>query len=229
MSGTLLEPLKKKLRDQYDKEKRREVLDASKPASFHRGAYHRDMEGYTESTWYDAKGHPHIRRIYTQGYYVPAISRRQQIFRRVFYVLFFAAGVFLFGLGTTRDLPANHNRAAAALQVLSVLAFLYLAGLLIFYCVSFGKMTVGDFKTIHKPLVVASLIQAMLLWSGAIVSFFINLLQASRLSHLHYLCPLAEASAGFLIFAVFLMEGRLEYTVEHNKNADTAADGVEIE
>lgn len=220
--------LQERIRKRYDKEMIRETGGAPKPASFHRGIYHREMEGYTETTWRDAKGRPHIRRVYTGHYYVPDLSRRRLTMRKFLYVLLAVISAVLFGWGATREIAANTVPLTAFLQVLSVLVYLWLAYLVLFYGLTSGRMTIGDYNTIHKPLVIASLLQTILLWSTAISTLVVSLLSSVQSTGLLGLCCVSELISGFLMMSVFWLEGRLEYHVERNEKADTI-EGVEIE
>lgn len=197
-------------------------------ASFHRQAYHRHFEGYTEVKRVDERGRTVIERVYTGKYYEPELALHRRLTLRLFYLIFFLGGTGLFLFCATRTTPCNTAPYVNLFQALAVPLVLWCAYVLVFYIPSMGKLTAGEYNSQHRPLVRASLLTSVCMWltgAGALVCFMLHL-EAGAVNDL--LCAAGFAAAGALVFLIYLLESHLEYTVTGSE-AQPPEDGVEIE
>ncbi len=224
----MLDSWKHKLAE-YAKEKElRHTGGTPEPASFHSHAYHRYFEGYTEVKRVNEHGHQFIERTYTGKYYEPKLEPFRRLTLRLFYILFFIGGTVLFAFSATRTTPCNSALYVNLFQALSVPMLLWCAYVLVLYIPATGKLTIGEYRGQHKPLIQSSLIAAVSMWLtglGALVCFFIHL-NARDFTDL--LCAAGFAVSGGLMFLIFIFERNLEYDVT-NSDAQVPIDGVEIQ
>lgn len=224
----MLEQWKQRLADKAKAEELRRTGGTPESAPFHSRAYHRNFEGYTEVKTLDARGRSVISRVYTGNYYEPALAPFRRVTLRIFYLLFFLSGLALFLFSATRPLPCNSVLYVSLFQAISVPLLIWCVYVLIFYIPSTGKLTIGEYKTQHKSLILATQITAACLWTCAaatLVCFFAA--PNGRVSGV-LLCAGGFAVSGGLIFLITLFERKLEYTVTSG-SAVSPEGGVEIE
>lgn len=201
---------------------------APEQGSFHRRAYHRHFEGYTEVKRIDERGRGVIERVYTGKYYEPELEPFRRLTLRLFYILFFVGGAALFIFCATRTARCNTAPYVNLFQALAVPMLLWCAYVLLFYIPATGRLTMGEYDSLHKPLILSSRLTAACMWLaglGALVCFFLNLPEGMPGE---LLCAAGFAAAGLLVFLVSLLESRLDYTVT-NSEVQPLSDGVEIE
>ena len=214
-----------------ERAKRRELQytgGTPESAPFHRQAYHRHFEGYTEVKRVDERGRTVIERIYTGKYYEPELAPHQRLTLRLFYLIFFLGSTALFLFCATRTALCNSAPYVNLFQALAVPLLLWCAYVLAFYIPSMGELTVGEYNSQHRPLIRASLMAAVCMWltsAGALVCFMLCS-GAGRGSNL--LCAVGFAAAGALIFFIYLLESHLEYAVIGSETHPPEG-GVEIE
>ena len=197
-------------------------------ASFHRQAYHRHFEGYTEVKRVDERGRTVIERVYTGKYYEPELAPHRRLTLRMFYVIFFLGGTALFLFCATRTVPCNTAPYVNLFQALAVPMLLWCAYVLVFYLPATGKLTIGEYNSLHKPLIRASTLTALCMWlagAGALACFILHL-ETGTISDL--LCAAGFAGGGAPMFLIGLMENHLEYAMAANE-AKPPEDGIEIE
>lgn len=197
-------------------------------ASFHRQAYHRHFEGYTEIKRLDERGRTVIERVYTGKYYEPELVPYRRITLRLFYMIFFLGGTALFLFCATRTALCNTAPYVNLFQALAVPMVLWCAYILVFYIPSLGKLTVGEYNSQHRPLIRAALLTSVCMWLTGVGSLMCVLLHLETGMGKDLLCVAGFALAGVLIFLIYLLESRLEYAVT-NSEAPPPEDGVEIE
>lgn len=197
-------------------------------ASFHRQAYHRHFEGYAEVKRVDGRGRTVIERVYIGKYYEPKLAPHRRLTLRMFYIIFFLGGTALFLFCATRIAPCNTAPYVNLFQALAVPLLLWCAYVMVFYLPATGKLTIGEYNSLHKPLIRASALTALCMWliSAGTLICFVLCLDAEQGSNL--LCAAGFAVAGALIFLIYVLENHLEYTVIGSETQPLEG-GVEIE
>lgn len=196
-------------------------------APFHRQAYHRHFEGYTEVKRVDERGRTVLERIYTGKYYEPKLALHHRLTLRMFYIIFFLGGTALFLFCATRAASCNTAPYVILFQALAVPLLLWCAYVMVFYLPATGRLTIGEYNSLHKPLIRASALAALCMWlagAGALVCF----LHLETAMSTDLLCAAGFTGAGALMFLIHLLENRLEYTVIGSE-AQPPEGGVEIE
>lgn len=219
---------KRKVADRAKRDELRCTGGTPEQAPFHRRAYHRYFEGYTEVKRVNERGRTVVERVYTGKYYEPELEPFRRVTLRLFYLLFFVGGAALFLFCATRTVRCNTVPYVSLFQGLAVPMALWCAYVLAFYIPSTGKLTIGEYNSQHKPLIRASLLTAVCMWLagvGALVCFFLHI-EERALGDL--LCAAGFAASGMLMFLIFLLESHLNYTVI-GSGVQPPDDGVEIE
>ena len=214
---------KRKLIQKLRQTQHEEDYNSARTSGFHRSAYHRHFDGYKEIKFKDPTGKTVIQRTYVGDWYEPDFTRENQIKLRVLYVLLTVFGVGLFIYAATRVTACNTALYVALFQGLAVAMLIWLIYVLIFYVPSLGRLTVGDYNSIHQPLIRASFMMTLCMWAcaaGAILSLILN----GYLMDI--LCCLLFAAAGLMFFIINRMESRLIYHVLPN---DTEAPDESVE
>jgi hypothetical protein len=224
----MFESLKQRIKEKEHRQAMQETGGMPQSASFHRPAYHRNFQGYTEVTRLDEKGKTVIRRIYTGKYYVPALSRQNQLRLRFVYAVLFLGGGALYFFCAMQSALCNAFFPVNLLQGLSLPLLLWCLYLLAFYLPSTGKLTLGDYETLHRPLIRASLLTALCMWATAVAGVVACFVYADLFYLSDLPCVGGFALSGGLMFLIYFLEHRLEYLVEEN-DTEMPADGVELE
>lgn len=209
----------------FEKRKMRSGQDTA--PSFHRDAYHQEFEDYMESVSYDSHGRKKIRRIYTGKYYTPVCPRKKTLFRNVFYLLGLSASIFFFLLASLQQSYNNYIRYINLIQMFTVLLFLWLFYLVIFYMGCSSKMTLGEYRHLHEPLLLAPFLTAGLLWFSCIHGILGSLFVQKQLISSDLLCFLGNLLAGLFLFFIGHTERKLTYQ-EMENSANASSDGIVI-
>lgn len=197
-------------------------------AAFHREAYHRHFQGYTEiKRSLTGKGSK-IQRIYTGKYYEPVLNLLQQKQLRFVYLVFSVIGAGLYLFCTLQPTICNTVSYVVIFQATSVILLLWTAYLLCFYIPSTGKMTEGDYKALHFPLILASLLTSISMWLTGLAGILCFFLNRDRCAFPDFLCSIGFCAGGCFLFVLFFMEKRLIYRTVNNKT-EGPDEGVEIE
>ena len=200
-----------------------EDYNSAGDSGFHRSAYHRHFDGYKELKYRDPTGKTVIERTYVGDWYEPALSRENQIRLRVLYVLLAGFGIAAFVFGALRQTPCNSVIYVALFQALAIAMIIWLIYVLIFYVPTLGRMTIGDYNTLHAPLIRASLMCTIALWgsaAGSVLSCFLNAAWTDLI------CTLIFAAGGLMFFLINRLENMLHYHVLPN---DTQAPDESVE
>lgn len=219
---------KRRLSDKAKQAELRRTGGTPEAAPFHRPAYHRNFEGYTEVKRIDEHGRTVIQRIYTGKYYEPDLAPFRRITLRLFYILFFVGGTGLFLYCATRELICNTILYVNLFQAVAIPLLLWCIYVLIFYIPSTGKLTVGEYNTQHKPLINASRLASLCMWAtaGMVVAAVVLHLDREPLRNL--LCAAGYICSGAMMFLISWFESNLNYIVT-SSSEEMPPDGVEIE
>lgn len=191
------ETFKQRLRERQHRQEMQETGGMPQSASFHRSAYHRNFQGYTEVKRLDANGRQIIERIYTGKYYEPALDRVRLLRLRIVYVFFFLASVALFLFCATRKVICNTVIYVVVPQGLSVILLLWCLYVLIFYLPAKARLTIGDYDTLHKLLIRSSFLSACSLWVCALACLICFFLSPELRSAKDLLCAAGSALSRF--------------------------------
>lgn len=224
----MLEKYRERVREKARRAEMRETGGVPTSVGFHRPAYHRNFQGYTEVKRINAAGKAIIERVYTGHYYEPMLSRERRITLRVMYLLLFVGGVALFAFTATRSARCNSMLYVGLFQAAAVLMAPWCLYVLIFYLPATGKLTIGEYDTLHKPLIRAALACAICQWLAAAACAVCFLLHLSEPKWTDLFCAGGFAAAGALFGLIWFLESHLEYAVLDNETP-TPEDGVEID
>lgn len=223
-----MESIKQRLTKRAIQAELRHTGGMPETGSFHRRAYHRNFEGYTEIKQLNAQGKLVIQRIYTGKYYEPKLSLFHRLVLRLFYLVFFVGGTALFLYCSTRNVLCNQYFYVNLFQVICIPLLLWCVYVLIFYIPDIGRLTIGDYNTQHKALVAATRTTAFCMWAASATALLCVIASPETETLVNLLCALGFAAGGLLIFAIFLFEDHLEYIVISSA-VDVPPGGVEIE
>ena len=201
-----------------------DALSGRNKNHFFGSSYRRNFEGYREVRFTDPMGKKVTQRTYVGEYYNPVLSYARQIELRVLYILLTVVCVGLFLFSAMRDAACNSAGYVALFQALSIAMMVWLIYVMIFYVISPGKMTIGDYNTIHKPLLTSTKLGCIFLWCCAGTCLLSCLLNRSPAD---LVCCAALAVSGLSVFAINWFESRLVYEVLPN-DAAAPEDSVEI-
>ncbi len=215
-------------REKSFQEEMRQTGGTPTSANFHRRAYHRHFQGYTEVKTVKPDGRKVIERVYTGHYLEPVLSKKQRIRLRIVYCLLFVAGVGIFAWSATRRAVCNSVLYVGIFQALTVLMTLWCLYVLIFYLPARGRWTVGDYDSLHKPLIRSSLACALCQAAAAVASLTAIVLNRDAANSSAFLCAGGFLLGGGLFGLMGLLESRVEYTVLDNETP-MPEDGVEID
>lgn len=222
------ESYREKVKEKARRQELRETGGMPRAAGFHRFAYHKNFEGWTEVKRVGLNGKVGIERVYTGKYYEPALEMRHRIELRLLYLLLIAGSTALYAFTATRTAYCNNAFYVGIFQGLTAVLMLWVIYVMLFYAFTPGKMTIGDYNTIHKPMYRSALSGALSMWTTgcmAVISFFVRI--ADR-PYTDLLCALGFAASGTLLFFLYLIEHNLSYRVLKNET-EAPADGSEIE
>lgn len=222
------ESTKQRLRKRVQQEEIRSLGGTPEEASFHRRAYHRNFEGYTEVKQLNAQGKTVIQRIYTGKYYEPELDMKHRLTLRFFYLVFFISGTALFLYCSTRSFFCNTVIYVNLFQAICIPLLLWCIYVLAFYLPSTGKLTIGEYNTEHRSLLSAARLTACCMWCTAAAALLCGILNFRTQSLSMLLCVPGFAAAGLLIFLIYLFENMLKYTIIEN-DASAPPEGMEIE
>ena len=201
-----------------------EALNGRNKNHFFGSSYRRNFEGYREIRFTDPMGKKVTQRTYVGDYYNPVLSYARQIELRILYILLAGIGIGLFVFSAMQDAACNSVKYVALFQALSIAMMVWLVYVMIFYVISPGKMTIGDYNTIHKPLLTATKLGCIFLWCCAGACLLSCALSRSPAD---LVCCAALAVSGLSVFAINWFESRLVYEVLPN-DAAAPEDSVEI-
>lgn len=196
--------------------------------AFHSRAYHKHFEGYTEYKVKNEKGRSITKRIYTGKYYEPDLAPHLRRRLRIAYVLLFVCAVGLFMYCGTRVSPCNTAPYVNAFQVIAVVLLFWHVYILVNYLANNGPLTIGEYNSIHKPLIRASNLSGICMWiccAMSILSFFLHF---QDLPFLDLLCASGFFMSGLFLGIIYYLEYNLNYMVINN-NTKVPEDGIEIE
>ena len=202
---------------------RQDDFNTAGDSGFHRSAYHRHFDGYKELKYTDPRGKTVIERTYIGDWYEPALSRENQIKMRILFVLLAVFGIAAFIYGALRTSPCNSALYVALFQAVAVPMLFWLVYVLIFYVSTMGRMTIGDYNSIHAPLIRSSLMVTICLWGSAAGSV-VSCVLSGTFSDL--ICALIFAAGGLMFFIINRFENMLHYHVLPN---DTQAPEGSVE
>lgn len=222
----MFESIKYHLREKVQREERRHSGGFPETGIFHSRSYHREFEGYTEIRMLESNGKTVLKRIYTGKYYEPDLAYYRRITLRFFYVLFYAAGLALFLFTASRPNACNTASYVGIFQLLFVPAVLWISYVLIFYVPQPGKLTVGEYHTLHGPLIRASMVCACLLWICASAALVCLIMNRNSAGCGDFLCIGGFLLSGGFYYLIHWFESRLQYTV--TGKTTEIEDGVEI-
>ncbi len=206
----------------------RETGGTPTSASFHRRAYHRNFQGYTEVKRLRPDGRTVIERVYTGHWYEPMLSMERRVRLRILYVLLFLCGAGVFGWAATRRAVCNTVLYVGLFQALAVAMAIWCLYVLVFYIPATGKLTIGEYDTLHKPLIRSAMACAVCLWAAAAAAVVCLVLDRAAAVGRDWLCPAGFALSGALFGLIWFLESRLEYAVLDNETP-MPEDGVEID
>ena len=209
----------------FEKRKMRRAEDTA--PSFHRPAYHQEFESYTESVSYGSRGRKKICRIYTGKYYIPVCPGKETVFRNIFYLFGLSAGIFFFLLASLQQSYNNYVRYINLVQMFTVLLFLWMIYLVIFYIGCSSKMTHGEYRYLHEPLLLAPFLTAGLLWFCSIHGVIGSLFVQKQFASPDLLYFTGNLLAGLLLFFIGQTERKLIYQEVEN-SVSASSDGIVI-
>jgi len=183
-----------------------------------------ELEGWTFINELQPNGKVKKRYIYVGEYYEPQISHSHQIKLRVIYCALFLIAAVIYGFTAFQSTASNLKSIISVFSAFSLVSLIFVLYVLIFYVVSIGKMTVGDYKTLHKPLWRNSIITAGLMWFTALESLIFWF--ATKCSDWRsLLCVFGYAVPGVLLFIIFLLERKIEYIeIPNDKKLEESSD-----
>ena len=222
------ELLQQKLKEKTQRQALKETGGAPRAAGFHRHAYHRNFEGWTEVTIKRPDGRTYIDHIYTGRYYEPALTAGQRVGIRLLYLTLSLLGGILYAFMAFRDTFCNKAPYVVMFQSLTLLMMLWFFYTMFFYILTPGLMTIGDYNTIHKPVIRSALVNVLCMWATAAASLISFFLYFTYRPYMDLLCSLGFAAAGIMLSAIYLMEQNLEYKIVKN-DTEPPEDGTEIE
>lgn len=178
----------------------------------HRAAYHRHFEGYSEYEVVDENGYAHIKRVYTGMYYTHPLEGRRRVLLKALFSALWAAAAVLFILAAAQRGVGSHRPAVAIWQALAVVGLAWAFLGLVHYLAEPRTMTVGEWRDSSQKLKRGSLIAALFLWAAA-PALMLHLLRSAENPGRHLLCAGCFLLAGACMFALWLLERRIVYTL----------------
>lgn len=177
---------------------------------FHRAAYHRHFEGYSEYEVVDEKGYTRIQRVYTGMYYIHPLEKRQRILLKVVFVALWLVAVALFVLGAMQPGTGNNRWYVSIWQVGDVVGLAWALFGLFNYLTVPRKMTIGDWRSSSQKLKHGSLFAAVFLWVTAIMILLDLILSAVNVG-MHLLCAVCFLFSGLCMIAEWFLENKIVY------------------
>jgi hypothetical protein len=213
------EKYREKVRKRQQEKLMKETGGTPQSASFHRRAYHREFEGWSEVKRVGLSGKVEIQRVYTGKYFEPAIPMQKRIALRALYVLLLVLSGWLFGSCAFRPAVCNTVLYVGFAQALTVGALIWIIYVLIFYVPTIGKMTIGDYNTLHRPLLRSTMAAGVCMGAAgvlSVLSFFLNR-PVSDVADL--LCSAGFIVSGCIVLIIHFLEKKLIYKELVNETA----------
>ena len=223
------ETWKQRIRKKQIQREMQETGGMPQSAPFHRAAYHRHFKGYTEVRRAGDGGKTRIERIYTGSYYEPALTLLQQRQLRFVYLVFSIFGAALYLFCASRDVLCNKTAYVVIFEAVALVLLLWVIYLLCFYLPATGKMTEGDYHSLHKPLIHAGMLVSISMWITALASVLCFFLNREAASSADLLCALGFGVGGCFMFVLHFMEKRLIYRKTNAPVPEGIEDGIEID
>lgn len=205
------------------KKQNKKVADFEKKTrrDFHRAAYHRHFEGYSEYEVVDAKGYTRIQRVYTGMYYTHPLEKKQRAFLKAALTALWMAAVALFVLGAMQSGAGNNEWYVNVWQVGDVVGLAWAFFGLFNYLTVPRKMTIGDWRSSSQKLKHGSVFAAVFLWITALMVLLDLILSAANVGT-HLLCVGGFLFSGFCMIAEWFLEDRIVY--KQTASEETAPD-----
>lgn len=185
-------------------------LEEKTRRDFHRAAYHRHFEGYSEYEVVDEKGYTRIQRVYTGMYYTHPLEKRQRILLKALFSVLWLAAAVLFVLGAMQPGVGNNQWYVSVWQVGDVVGLAWAFFGLFNYLTVPQKMTIGEWRGSSQKLKHGSLFAAVFLWITALMVLF-NLILGMENVWMYLLCVGCFLFSGFCMIAEWLLENKIIY------------------
>ena len=174
--------------------------------------YNSWLEGYTTHTEIGPDGKKRAVSVYEGAYYVPDVSAKKWILRKVSYMALLVLTAALFLLAATAEIQGNYQKILALLQAVDVVCVLWLFRKLISYCAAGRKLTVGEYQNISRALIRTAMAAAFGFAATAAAELALLFWSVPGERGKTVLCVALYGCCGLCMWAVFRMEKGLRYT-----------------
>lgn len=181
-------------------------------------AYHKYWQGYSEKKVLLPNGKTKIERQYTAPWKQHVLSGKGWVSVKAAYFLLTAASIALYLLATTRDTSGNRCWYVALAGLPAGFTLFLLLVMTVNYITNPRKMTLWEYSSARRRLLLISPIAAGLLLLTAVNNTLYVILSAEA-ARGELLCVAALALSSAAAFALFLIERKLSYTDVKNDNA----------
>ena len=125
--------------------------------------YQKYFEDYEEDRVPNKRGNgTHLQYTYKGFYYRQELNKGMQIALRICYGMLFLLELYFFAKAGTRNISCNANPVMALLQSLSMLCYVWLGWILVFYVSAPRDMTIYKYKSTALQLLKAQKLSAVL-------------------------------------------------------------------
>ena len=112
-----------------------------------KGFRSRYFEGFHEEWTVDEDGKSKVIRIYTDNYYINALSDKTRNIIKTLYVLMFIAGSFMYGYAASRRNEANHFFVSELVTAVALFLMMIVLIAVISYCMVNKDLSKWEYRT----------------------------------------------------------------------------------
>lgn len=182
-------------------------------------AYRRYFQDYVEIPAVQSDGKVKIQRTYVGKYYQQEIPVWKRIIVRIGYIALMATAFGLYFRSGLADLPCNRVWYVTLFQAISVSCMIYAIVGLGEYLVSFGRLTIGEYRSVTKKMRRAPYCAAAAVWLTMIASAGSFLLAPQERPESWMWFLLDYLLAGGLLMLIPTVDRRIPYSVSPSEGA----------
>lgn len=176
--------------------------------------YKQHFEGYERQQYIDKDGLTRFKMVYTREYFIPMISNRIFIFRKILFSFLFAASIVILILEGLQPSVMNSAVYIAAGQAACLIAALVVIAYLSLFIAAKKRMEIRCYRGIHKHLVKAALVESLLFFATFICSCVFLLITPEEANLQSILCAAGYITAAACNFVIWFIEKRTFYETE---------------
>lgn len=176
--------------------------------------YHQHFEGYEKKQYTDENGLTHSKMVYTREYYIPMISDRMFIFRKILFCFLFVVSIAIFILAALQRSAMNRAVYIAAGQAACVITALVVIAYLCLLISTKKRMEIRYYKGVHKSLTKAALVEFLSFLATFVCSCVFLIITPEEANLQTILCAVGYIVAAACNFVIWFVEKRTYYETE---------------